>query len=66
MTTLADVADVADRPVHVVCCDPDTAVCGANVSGQDWVPNSTETTCRLCALVEAEDLPCGMCRGGAW
>jgi hypothetical protein len=48
----------ADQPVHVVCCDPNEALCGTNVSSHRDVPAATETTCVLCALAEANHLPC--------
>ncbi|MEW2442818.1 hypothetical protein [Micromonospora marina] len=48
----------ADRPVHVVCCDPNEALCGTNVAGLDAMPDDAEVTCQLCALAYANDLPC--------
>ncbi|WFE41920.1 hypothetical protein [Micromonospora sp. WMMD998] len=48
----------ADRPVHVVCCDPNEALCGTNVSALLGVPDDVEPTCVLCALAYANGLPC--------
>ncbi|AYF29274.1 hypothetical protein CSH63_17740 [Micromonospora tulbaghiae] len=52
------VAVAADRPVHVVCCDPHEALCGANVAARPYTPDEVEPTCALCALAYANDLPC--------
>jgi hypothetical protein len=46
-----------DEPTHVVCCDPDTALCGTTVRGERWQPATDPTTCGMCRLVE--DMPCG-------
>ena len=54
--TVNPVAVPTDRPVHVVCCDPNEALCGASVR-QD-VPDAAEVTCRLCSIAYEEDLPC--------
>ncbi|MEV4271968.1 hypothetical protein [Micromonospora aurantiaca (nom. illeg.)] len=44
--------------MHVVCCDPNEALCGTNVAAHSYVPAGAETTCQLCAIAEANDLPC--------
>ena len=53
--------DADDREVHIVCCNPNQAVCGADVSDADgWLPDvADDVTCLLCAIADAEDLPCG-------
>lgn len=48
-----------DDTVHLVCCDPDVALCGDVVSNHGWTATDTETDCYLCAVAEANDLPCG-------
>lgn len=47
-----------DNLVHVICCNPNLADCGKDLSGRPFLPDDTETTCRICAISEAEDLPC--------
>jgi hypothetical protein len=42
--------DLDDELIHEVCCDENTAVCGADVHGQPWMAVETETTCLLCVL----------------
>jgi hypothetical protein len=41
---------------HIVCCDDNVAMCGADVTGTPWV--ESDDVCPLCELVEDEDLPC--------
>lgn len=48
--------EAPDKAVHIVCCDPNKAVCGAVVTKA--VPDGTEVDCRLCALADDNDLPC--------
>lgn len=44
---LPDLGD--DDFVHAFCCDPDMAVCGADVSGSDVVPDtSLDEVCPTC------------------
>ena len=50
-----------DELIHVVCCDPDVAMCGMDVSGYRWVPHDEPATCELCAIAYEEDLPCPKC-----
>ena len=45
--------------VHVVCCNPDLGMCGTPVPGDDWVVPTTPVDCKLCAIAEDENLPCG-------
>jgi hypothetical protein len=69
-------AAVLDRPaapggtgggdlVHVVCCDPGTALCGAGVAGDPWVRDDVRAAgdedCRACLAAEAAG---GACRPG--
>lgn len=58
LTAVDEQAAPVDRPVHVVCCDPNEALCGTNVAGLDAMPDDAEVTCQLCALAYANDLPC--------
>jgi hypothetical protein len=44
--------------VHVVCCDPDLAVCGSDRTGLPFLPDDAPVDCPLCALVDADNLPC--------
>jgi hypothetical protein len=41
---------------HIFCCDPDTALCGADVSDDELVD---EADCAVC--LDLEDLPCPTC-----
>jgi hypothetical protein len=45
--------------LHVVCHDPNTALCGADVSGDPW--RTGKTTCEICAIADANHLPCSAC-----
>lgn len=47
-----------ENVVHTVCCNEDLADCGADVSDWDDVCDGTATTCPVCAIAEANDLPC--------
>lgn len=57
LTETVTTTSTDDDAVHVVCCDPDMALCGTPVPGGNWVAVTTPTDCPLCAL--AEDMPCG-------
>lgn len=48
-----------DGAVHVVCCNPDLAACGSDRTGQPFLPDDAEATCPICAIADAEELPCG-------
>lgn len=54
---------------HLVCCDPDTALCGEDVSDVEFRARQTgEALCPLCKLAEDVDAPCPGCpdyRNGA-
>ena len=43
---------------HLYCCDPDTALCGLDVSGYADNPDDDAPLCPLCALADDEGLPC--------
>ena len=58
LAAVDEAAVAADRPVHVVCCDPNEALCGADVSALQVMPDEAELTCQLCAIAYEEDLPC--------
>jgi hypothetical protein len=59
-----------DDYTHVTCCDPDVGMCGADLSGGEWQDDSADVECPLCAIADAEALPCGdpYCpdRDGGW
>lgn len=63
MTALAPELDTAthdgDDEVHVVCCRPDVALCGSDVTALAWVDDDAEATCVVCA--DLEGLPCRRC-----
>lgn len=45
---------------HLFCCDPDTALCGADISDTVYGAGDGETTCVVCADLEATACPrCG-------
>lgn len=44
---------------HVVCCDPDVALCGSDVSDVAWVDEDEEATCVVCA--DLEEHTCTRC-----
>lgn len=43
---------------HLVCCSTEIAMCGEDVSGDNWTDGEGETPCPLCAWVEDANLPC--------
>lgn len=45
-----------DDAVHITCCDPDTAVCGVDVTDQPYVDAPVD--CWDCALRCLQDRPC--------
>jgi hypothetical protein len=50
---------------HYYCCDPDVALCGADLSTVP-VDESVDTDCVVCVDLDAAFLPCGRdCREGA-
>ena len=53
----------ADDLIHTVCCDPNTALCGADVSGEGWYPDGTyPDDCLVCEYLAALPSPC--CEAG--
>lgn len=68
--TLPDLSetDMLGEPCHVVCClpdgDDDLALCGADVSNEPRVSQSTPLTCTPCVVIAAtahcpiENRPC--------
>lgn len=45
---------------HLWCCDPDRALCGADLSEDDDVGDADlEAPCPMCEALEEIDLPCG-------
>lgn len=53
---------------HYACCDPDTAICGYDVSGWDDVGDeSRPPLCQLCADADEQGTPCTVpgCPNGA-
>lgn len=58
--TPAPTRQAHDDLVHVACdCDPDTALCGTDVTGQGWDDDDVETTCVVCRDLEYQ--PCARC-----
>ncbi|QLQ37958.1 hypothetical protein [Micromonospora robiginosa] len=51
-------ATTAGQPIHVTCCDPIEALCGAIVVGRPDAADDAEVTCQLCAIAFANVLPC--------
>lgn len=49
-------ADRDDDTVHMTCCDPDTALCGIDVTGQPYVDKPVD--CWDCALLFLQERPC--------
>jgi hypothetical protein len=51
--------DLSAAVDHLLCCGKEVAVCGADVAGEPpCVADCGHRVCPLCALIEAEDLPC--------
>lgn len=46
---------------HMVCCDPDTAFCGLDVTDHPWADNGPESLCSVCADLDV----CPQC-GVSW
>ncbi len=48
-----------DNPYcHIWCCDKDTALCGADLSGTDDCDGEDCDICPPCAAADEDDLPC--------
>lgn len=54
--------------VHLVCCQPNTALCGSDLTGKAEVPDSAVLTCSACDLIDEKGSPCGgrLCRLRQW
>jgi hypothetical protein len=64
VTALADPAthttDLNDQTTHVYCCNPDTALCGLDISEMPEVPDGTGHDCIVCTDLEEQQCPdCG-------
>jgi hypothetical protein len=46
--------------LHIVCCDDDTALCGEDVSGEDW--SDRGEVCTRCEVEWAAGGPCPVAR----
>lgn len=51
-----DHAGVDEEEVHAVCCDPNTALCGLDVTDMEW--GDGEQVCHACEIAALEGLPC--------
>lgn len=52
----------ASTVYHLICCDPDVALCGEDVSDVPFRElRANEVLCPLCKLAEDEDYPCPGC-----
>lgn len=67
MTTPCIVDELVESPVtkdgdlhHLVCCDDNTAMCGADVTNEPWLngPAPGEVMCPECANIDEHDWPC--------
>ncbi|MFI0897731.1 hypothetical protein [Streptomyces sp. NPDC020983] len=46
---------------HIYCpCDPDTALCGTDITGATFV-DDVDTACVVCLDLEETDAPCALC-----
>lgn len=55
-------ADVDDEFEHYYCCDPDRAYCGADISGDEDLPDGVrpENPCPMCEVLAGTNCPaCG-------
>lgn len=52
--------DIDDNLIHTVCCDPNTALCGVDVSGENWCPPDVETPddCLVCEYLAMQPSSC--------
>ena len=50
--------DTDDPFDHAYCCDPDTALCGADISDNEY-GEEQDNPCPLCELIEARGVLCG-------
>lgn len=48
-----------DDPIHAVCCDPDLALCGEDLTGADTVPTlPLDEACPTCLIADQINGPC--------
>ena len=59
----ADTGTTDINSVHVWCHDPNTALCGLDVSNHPEVSEDVDATCVMCA--ELEEQPCPVCGNAA-
>lgn len=59
----ATVETGGDDLSHIYCCDPDTALCGTDISGTDDA-EFDEADCVVCADLESVGALCALCMGG--
>ena len=45
---------------HYYCCDDDIALCGADLTGMEYMDRGPDWDCPLCVLVLDADEPCGV------
>ncbi len=43
---------------HLWCCDPDVALCGADISGEEECDDPGHVICVLCTLAADAGMPC--------
>ena len=46
-------------PIHLWCCDEDTAMCGEDISAEETMDDvADDELCPLCRLIDDSNLPC--------
>lgn len=53
----SDVDSEEETRIHLTCCNDDIAMCGVNVSGDEW-DHDGKFLCPTCAYMDNENLPC--------
>ncbi|WDO09921.1 hypothetical protein ME763_32030 [Streptomyces murinus] len=52
--------EAGDSLTHSICwCNSDIALCGADVTGQEWATDDEDLTCVVC--IDFADRPCPRC-----
>lgn len=59
MPTPAETTSTSDVIAHVYCCDPDTALCGHDITDMPEVDGPTANDCIVC--LDLHDQPCPHC-----
>ncbi|MFF8997104.1 hypothetical protein ACF1GW_30780 [Streptomyces achromogenes] len=59
---VADTTGYDNETTHVYCCDPNTALCGWDVSDTPEVPDGVGHDCIVCTDLETQ--PCPICGDG--